>query len=70
MGYDWVDEQMEHVSFGMVGYEGEARSLQEGDNVIYLDDLLEKSVEKALKNIRRQESQYRGQTACSKAGGV
>ncbi len=46
MGYDWAKDQMEHVSFGMVSYEGEALSTRKG-NIIHLDELLKKAVEKA-----------------------
>lgn len=46
MGYAWAKNEMEHVSFGMVSYEGEALSTRRG-NIIHLDELLEKAVEKA-----------------------
>ena len=46
MGYDWAKEQMEHVSFGMVSYEGQALSTRKG-HVVYLEDLLNTAVEKA-----------------------
>ena len=46
MGYAWARDEMEHVAFGMVSYEGEALSTRKG-NVIHLDDLLTKAVEKA-----------------------
>ena len=46
MGYAWAKDEMEHVSFGMVSYEGEALSTRRG-NIIHLDELLEKAVEKA-----------------------
>lgn len=45
MGYDWARD-MEHVAFGMVSYEGRALSTREG-YVVYLDELLERAVEKA-----------------------
>ena len=45
MGCEWV-KGMEHVSFGMVSYEGRALSTREG-YVVYLEDLLNKAVEKA-----------------------
>ncbi len=45
MGYDW-SKNMEHVSFGMVSYEGQALSTRKG-HVVYLEDLLNKAVEKA-----------------------
>ena len=45
MGCDWY-KGMEHVSFGMVSYEGRALSTREG-YVVYLEDLLNKAIEKA-----------------------
>ena len=45
MGHDWY-KGMEHVSFGMVSYEGRALSTREG-YVVYLEDLLNKTIEKA-----------------------
>ena len=45
MGHDWY-KGMEHVSFGMVSYEGRALSTREG-YVVYLEDLLNKAIEKA-----------------------
>ena len=42
MGYDWAKD-LEHVSFGMVSYEGQALSTRHG-HVIYLDELLKRSV--------------------------
>ena len=47
MGYEWAKDEMEHVAFGMVSYEGEALSTRKG-NIIHLDDLLQKAQEKAL----------------------
>ena len=45
MGCDWY-KGMEHVSFGMVSYEGRALYTREG-YVVYLEDLLNKAIEKA-----------------------
>ena len=52
MGYDWC-KGMEHVSFGMVSYEGRALSTREG-YVVYLEDLLNKAVEKAREIIEEK----------------
>lgn len=46
MGYPW-HTGMEHVSFGMVSYEGEALSTRKG-HIVYLDELLQRAMEKAL----------------------
>ena len=45
MGYEW-SKDLEHVPFGMVSYEGRALSTREG-YVVYLDELLNRAVEKA-----------------------
>ncbi|MHC1787595.1 MAG: arginine--tRNA ligase [Christensenellales bacterium] len=47
MGYDWARDQLQHVSFGMISYEGEALSTRKG-NTVYLDELLARAQEKAL----------------------
>lgn len=52
MGHDWYNG-MEHVSFGMVSYEGRALSTREG-YVVYLEDLLNKAVEKAREIIEEK----------------
>ena len=39
MGYPWATEQLFHVSFGMVSYEGQTLATREG-HVVYLEDLL------------------------------
>lgn len=46
MGYSWAKDLV-HVPFGMVSYEGETLATRRG-HVVYLDDLLDKAVEKAL----------------------
>ncbi len=46
MGYPWAKDLI-HVSFGMVSYEGQALSTRKG-HVIYLEELLDRAVEKAL----------------------
>ena len=45
LGWDWA-KGCEHVNFGMVSYEGQALSTREG-RIVYLEDLLSQSVEKA-----------------------
>ena len=53
MGHDWA-KGMEHRPFGMVSYEGRALSTREG-YVVYLEDLLNKAVEKARGDHRGEE---------------
>ena len=52
MGRDW-HKDMEHVSFGMVSYEGRSLSTREG-YVVYLEDLLNKAIEKAREIIEEK----------------
>jgi len=61
MGYDWASEQMEHVAYGMVSYEGQAMATREG-HVVYLDELLSRAREKAL-DIMREKSPDLGEAA-------
>ena len=50
MGHEWYKD-LEHVSFGMVSYEGQTLSTREG-RVVYLEDLLNRAQEKALDIIK------------------
>ena len=52
MGHEW-HKGMEHVAFGMVSYEGRALSTREGF-VVYLEDLLNKAIEKAREIIEQK----------------
>jgi len=52
MGYPWAKD-VEHVSFGMVSYEGETLSTRKG-HVVYLEDLLQRSIQKADDIIREK----------------
>ena len=52
MGYEW-SKDLEHVPFGMVSYEGRALSSREG-YVVYLDELLNRAVEKAREIIEEK----------------
>jgi len=45
MGYPWASGLV-HVSYGMVSYEGESLSTRAG-HVVYLEDVLERAIEKA-----------------------
>ncbi len=49
MGYDWAKD-LEHVAFGMISFEGQALSTRHG-RILYLEDLLDRSIEKARKII-------------------
>ena len=69
MGYDWVREQMKHISFGMVSYEGQALSTRKGV-MIYLDDLLQKAQEKALDIIREKSPNLENKEEVARQVGV
>ena len=53
MGYDWARDECEHVSFGMVSYEGQAMATRTG-HVVLLDELLTRAWEKALEIIKEK----------------
>ena len=68
MGYDWY-KGMEHVSFGMVSYEGRALSTREG-YVVYLEDLLNKAVEKAREIIEEKSPNLQNKDEVARQVGV
>ena len=69
MGYDWARTQMEHVSYGMVSFEGQAMATREG-RVVYLDDLLARAQEKALDIIREKSPGLQNPESAAKAVGI
>ena len=52
MGHDWY-KGMEHVSFGMVSFGGQALATRKG-TVVYLEDLLGKAIDKAREIIEQK----------------
>ncbi|HML49368.1 MAG TPA: arginine--tRNA ligase, partial [Clostridia bacterium] len=52
MGYSWAKDLV-HVSYGMVSFEGQALSTRKG-HVVYLEDVLARSMEKALSIIEEK----------------
>ena len=68
MGYDWC-KGMEHVSFGMVSYEGRALSTREG-YVVYLEDLLNKAIEKAREIIEQKSPNLQNKDEVARQVGV
>ena len=68
MGHDWY-KGMEHVSFGMVSYEGRALSTREG-YVVYLEDLLNKAIEKAREIIEEKSPNLPGKDEVARQVGV
>ena len=69
MGYGWAKDQMEHVAFGMVSYEGEAMSTRQG-NIVFLDELLIRAQEKALDIIREKSPELENPEAAARDVGV
>ncbi len=69
MGYDWARDQMEHVAFGMVSYEGQAMSTRQG-NIVFLDELLLRAQEKALDIIREKSPELKSPEAVARDVGV
>ncbi len=68
MGHDWA-KNMEHVSFGMVSYEGQALSTRKG-HVVYLEDLLNKAVEKARAIIEEKSPNLENKDEAARMVGV
>ncbi|MBS7262841.1 MAG: arginine--tRNA ligase [Eubacteriales bacterium] len=69
MGYEWAATDLEHVSFGMVSYEGETLSTRRG-HVVYLDDLLDRSVEKARAIIEEKSPDLENKDAVAASVGI
>ena len=59
MGYEWAKDELQHVAFGMISYEGEALSTRQG-KVVYLDELLDRAEEKALQIINEKTPELAG----------
>jgi len=68
MGYDWAND-MEHVAFGMVSYEGRALSTREG-YVVYLDELLERAVVKAREIIEQKSPNLENKDVVARQVGI
>ncbi len=68
MGYPWA-ENMVHVSFGMVSYEGQTLSTRKG-HIVYLDDLLQQAQEKALKIIQEKSPDLENKREVARQVGV
>ena len=69
MGYPWAKDQLEHVAFGMVSYEGQTLSTREG-RVIYLEDLLARAQEKALDVINEKNTDLENKEEVARQVGV
>ncbi|MBR7188250.1 MAG: arginine--tRNA ligase [Clostridia bacterium] len=68
MGYDWY-KNCEHVSFGMVSYEGQALSTR-GGHVVYLEDLLNTAIEKARAIIEEKSPDLENKDEVARQVGV
>jgi len=68
MGYEWAKDLV-HVPFGMVSFEGETLSTRKG-HVVYLEDLLVKSVEKALEIINEKNPTLANKELVAKQVGI
>ncbi len=68
MGHEWY-KKCEHVSFGMVSYEGETLSTRKG-HVVYLEDLLNKSVEKARSIIEEKSPDLENKDEVARKVGI
>ena len=68
MGFPWA-ENLVHVSFGMVSYEGQTLSTRKG-HIVYLDDLLQQAQEKALKIIEEKSPDLEDKLTVARQVGV
>jgi len=68
MGYEWAKDCV-HVAYGMVSYEGQSLSTRRGIS-LYLDDVLNKSVEKALQIIEEKSPELQSKAEVAKQVGV
>ena len=68
MGYPWYKD-MEHVAFGMVSYEGQALSTRKG-NIIYLEDLLSRAMNKALEIIEQKSPNLENKEEVARQVGI
>ena len=68
MGNGW-SRGMEHVAFGMVSFEGESLSSRKGI-VVYLDDLLNQAVEKALAIIEEKSPNLENKEQVARQVGI
>ena len=69
MGYPWAKNQLVHVAFGMVSYEGQSLSTRKG-HVLYLDELLDRAVEKALAIIKEKSPNLENKEEVARQVGV
>ena len=68
MGYDWVKDCV-HVNFGMVSMEEVTLSTRHG-NAVYLEDVLNASIEKTLEIIKEKSPDLEDKEAAARAVGV
>ncbi len=68
MGYDWAKD-LEHVSFGMISFEGQALSTRHG-HILYLEDLLSRSIEKARAIIDEKSPQLENKDEVARKVGI
>lgn len=68
MGMPWAND-MVHVPFGMVSFEGTALSTRKG-NVVFLEDVLQKCIEKAYGIINEKNPDLENKEQTAKAVGI
>ncbi|MDD5016514.1 MAG: arginine--tRNA ligase [Eubacteriales bacterium] len=68
MGHEWAKD-LEHVAFGMVSLEGGTLSTRKG-NVVFLQDVLDKAVEKTLLIIKEKSPGLENKEDVAKTVGV
>ena len=69
MGYPWAKDELVHVAFGMVSYEGQAMATRKG-HVVYLEELLRRAQEKALQIIQEKSPKLENREEAARQVGV
>ena len=69
MGYPWAKDELVHVAFGMVSYEGQAMATRKG-HVVYLEELLRRAQEKALQIIQEKSPNLENKEDAARQVGV
>ena len=69
MGYEWAKDELVHVAFGMVSFEGQSLSTRKG-HVLYLDELLDRAVEKALAIIEQKSPNLENKEEVARQVGI
>lgn len=69
MGYDWAEEALVHVPYGLVSMEGAKLSSRTG-NIVYAEDILKEAMERAMAAIQTKNPDLQKKEETAKQVGV